>query len=658
VEDEEMQQHDIDERSIVDDEDNHDPPFHRKDKDGEQHINRRVRIRCKLDTGEYLSTQGTITGYLSPNDVDSKGEPAFVNEDTRLPAYLYEVECDDGCTREIEEWELVNANDEDNDTDSDIDSNDDIDDRDYKAKNSDSDDSAENLNNDLLVDDSDDELNYDSDCRSKKTKDKPKAKQKAKEKKIVNDKNNDSDDSDDSDDELNYDSDRRSKKTNAKQKAKQKSKAKKRNSKNTDDADDSDDSDDDSDNDNDHRYKKTNETKVKVNAKNGDDESDDDESNDDDDSDCISKKKSKAKAKVKAKAKKGDDESSEYSDDDDAGNSYRRSTKTKIKSKAKAKKAKKRLTPQRILDIIHYQERKSIARRYHNKATEKTARKFNVSTSLVNRYVRNKAIFKKLANLGMSLRTGPWSDEENNQLLELVEEFNEDWQRIGIELLRTIEAVKRKHEKLVKMNECTCIDDFPNIHNELKCMIEKRDYAVHISSTGPEHMADCTQEIKDRMTSKMDPMFAQSLTDYLDTCDTNSVVIIPAKQLEESGYVFEGDDERHHPHLYNILLSIFRHTPSDFVYFCNNIFKGINKHRFASERIQYYGLDGEYKTWFYIYVIDSETYNMLNFTPVGFGYFDTYFIKTNSPVKIISCFKVTYDGINIQNATFVKVYPN
>ena len=242
--------------------------------------------------------------------------------------------------------------------------------------------------------------------------------------------------------------------------------------------------------------------------------------------------------------------------------------------------------------------------------------------------------------------------------MELVEEFDEDWQRIGIELLRTISAVKRKHEKLVKMNECTCIDDFPNIHDELKCMIEKRGYAVHISSTGPEHMADCTQEIKDRMTSKMDSMFAQDLTEYLETCDTKSVVIIPAKQLEDSGYVFEGDDERHHPHLYNILLSIFRHTPSDFVYFCNNVFKGINKHRFAHERTQYYGPNGNYKKWFYIYAIDPETYNMLNFTPVGIGYYDTYFIKTNSPVKIISCFKVTYDGINIHNATFVKVYPN
>jgi hypothetical protein len=171
-------------------------------------------------------------------------------------------------------------------------------------------------------------------------------------------------------------------------------------------------------------------------------------------------------------------------------------------------------------------------------------------------------------------------------------------------------------------------------------------------------MADCTQEIKDRMTSKMDSMFAQDLTEYLETCDTKSVVIISAKQLYESGYVFEGVGERHHPHLFDRKKKIFKHEPSDFVYFCNNIFKGINKHRFASERIQYYGPNGEYKTWFYIYVIDPETYNMLNFRSVGIGYYDTYFIKTNSPVKIISCFKVTYDGINIHNATFVKVYPN
>jgi hypothetical protein len=189
-------------------------------------------------------------------------------------------------------------------------------------------------------------------------------------------------------------------------------------------------------------------------------------------------------------------------------------------------------------------------------------------------------------------------------------------------------------------------------------MIEKGGHAFHISSTGPGNMAACTQDIKGSMISKMDTVRTQDLTNYLNTCNDKSVVIIPAKQLQESEYEFVGNKERHHIHLYNPKKRRFRHEPSNYVYFCNNLFKGINKHRFASERTKHYGPNGDYSTWFYIYVIDPETFNMLNFQSVGPGYYDKHFRKTDCPAKIISCFKVSYDGRNINSATFEKVYPN
>jgi hypothetical protein len=99
--------------------------FHRIDRDGEQHIGRRVLHHYELDTGECVSTRGIIIGYITPVDVDSYGKPAFVNPLTKHPAYLFEVECDDGLTRDLEELELEYVNDEYSDTD------DDIDDRDY-----------------------------------------------------------------------------------------------------------------------------------------------------------------------------------------------------------------------------------------------------------------------------------------------------------------------------------------------------------------------------------------------------------------------------------------------------------------------------------------------------------------------------------------------
>lgn len=191
---------------------------------------------------------------------------------------------------------------------------------------------------------------------------------------------------------------------------------------------------------------------------------------------------------------------------------------------------------------------------------------------------------------------------------------------------------------------------------ELRRIIKDGGYAYHISSTGPGDMTGCTSDIKMRIIERMKTRRTDELNEYLSTCNDKSVsVIIPAKQLQESEYDFSGSKEREHPHLYNMKTKKFRCDPSDYVYVCNDVFKGINKHRFAKERARYYGPSGSHKTWFYIYIVDPDTYKKLNFQSVGFGYVDTYFRKTDCPVKIHSCFKVTYDGNDLSNATFKKV---
>jgi len=76
-----------------------DPPFH---KFGHPHIGKRVRYYFyppSSNTSNTTSTtkvyiDGTITGYLSPHDVDSKNAPAFICTRTHRPASLFHVEFD------------------------------------------------------------------------------------------------------------------------------------------------------------------------------------------------------------------------------------------------------------------------------------------------------------------------------------------------------------------------------------------------------------------------------------------------------------------------------------------------------------------------------------------------------------------------------------
>lgn len=74
-----------------DSDDSGDPPFR---KAGHPHLGKRVRhfLQPGGSEGDYID--GTVTGYLSPSDVDSKGNPAFTCTRTKRPAALFRIACD------------------------------------------------------------------------------------------------------------------------------------------------------------------------------------------------------------------------------------------------------------------------------------------------------------------------------------------------------------------------------------------------------------------------------------------------------------------------------------------------------------------------------------------------------------------------------------
>jgi len=223
-------------------------------------------------------------------------------------------------------------------------------------------------------------------------------------------------------------------------------------------------------------------------------------------------------------------------------------------------------------------------------------------------------------------------------------------------MIRPVRSLEDKWKQLLLMDKCVNVDDFRKLPTELRHMIKDGGYAYHISSTGPNDFAAYTQSINQRMIDQMVTKRTIELDEYLEECqDTSAPVIIPASQLESSGYDFSGHIEREHPHLWDKVSETFRCTLHDYVYCCTEIFQAINKYRFAWDRTNYYGPHGSHNKWFYIFAIDPDTLNMLNFQPVGLGYIDPYFKKSDCPVKVHSCFRVAYDGNDISNATFERV---
>lgn len=74
-----------------DSDDSGDPPFR---KAGHPHLGKRVRHFLQPGGSEGDYVDGTVTGYLSPNDVDSKCNPAFTCTRTKRPAALFRITFD------------------------------------------------------------------------------------------------------------------------------------------------------------------------------------------------------------------------------------------------------------------------------------------------------------------------------------------------------------------------------------------------------------------------------------------------------------------------------------------------------------------------------------------------------------------------------------
>jgi hypothetical protein len=357
-------------------------------------------------------------------------------------------------------------------------------------------------------------------------------------------------------------------------------------------------------------------------------------------------------------------EQNDTDDEDDNDDSMKPRAKKKSRSKKTSSTSTNaltrvtnslRFTNESKIEIIKYVE--SYNGQYG--AMSRAHEHFGITRGVISKIMNNKQHIINAVETGSKKQCkGPYSKGEINQLRELVNQHGEDWSFINGIMHRSENSLKEKFKQISQKDKCVNVNDFRNLPIELKGIINDVGYAYHISSTGPSHFAAYTQQINQHMTDRMVTERTIELDEYLEECqDTSAAVIIPASQLESSGYDFSGHIEREHPHLWNKVSETFRCTLHDYVYCCVDLFEAINKYRFGLDRTMYYGPKGSHNKWFYIHAIDPDTFKMLNFQPVGLGYVDMHFKKSDCPVKVHSCFKVTYDGNDLSNASFKKVYP-
>jgi len=94
-----------------------DPPWRT---DGHKYLSKRVKY--EYAKGQYAG--GTVTGWISKDDVDKDGEPGFISEKTGKPAALFHIFFDTDsniASQDLEEYELVEALVSDDDEDGDVD---------------------------------------------------------------------------------------------------------------------------------------------------------------------------------------------------------------------------------------------------------------------------------------------------------------------------------------------------------------------------------------------------------------------------------------------------------------------------------------------------------------------------------------------------------
>ena len=258
--------------------------------------------------------------------------------------------------------------------------------------------------------------------------------------------------------------------------------------------------------------------------------------------------------------------------------------------------------------------------------------------------------------------------DECEALLTAHRKHRGDWDLIAVDVKRSPDACRRKYKQLEGKNQCTSVQQFlhmpEDIHNLLSNTLTdgENEYKVliHVNYIGQDNMiemsADMIGDFIDRFTAKYNRRPSTAAMQYMKSQvgekpllpDTVVRFLIDYKKNKESNL----------PHIKNPKTNTFRETVNTHVYASDCLFQAINKHRYSPDRgDKWYGQGRDYSEHLYLNFITAQDNKKLLFSPCSLepGCPNDGFFKTLFPVRINRCYKVTFVGDDIKNATFDRI---
>ena len=199
------------------------------------------------------------------------------------------------------------------------------------------------------------------------------------------------------------------------------------------------------------------------------------------------------------------------------------------------------------------------------------------------------------------------------------------------------------------------LDKLSSADDYIKSFKERQEIgasAFHITQVHPEQMCCLNKELFIQLNPSLQIDVNKHI--LLDNLDGKKCIIADNYIRHPGVFDFEMIANPHlkHPTTGNFRIDIHNKT-----YLCNYLFFALNKYRRAGDREKWYNFGrSAWSDSCYLYIVRNEETIRSGFADVAVGFGESKglecFGKSKYPVQYDGCYKVTWNGRGISNATF------
>jgi hypothetical protein len=199
------------------------------------------------------------------------------------------------------------------------------------------------------------------------------------------------------------------------------------------------------------------------------------------------------------------------------------------------------------------------------------------------------------------------------------------------------------------------LDKLSSADDYIKSFKERQEIgasAFHITQVHPEQMCCLNKELFIQLNPSL--QIDENKNILLDDLDGKQCILADNYIRQQGIHDFEMTPI---PHIKHPTTGDFRIDIHDKTFLCNYLFFALIKYRTASDREKWYNFGkSAWSDNCYLYIVRNEETIRSGFADVGIGFGETKglecFGKSKYPVQYDGCYKVTWNGRGISNATF------